>query len=108
MEKVLNWLFDYPDLKVYQYEDAFKFSLDSILLAEFAEIKRDDTMILDLCTGNAVIPILLNFKFNKHVFGVELQEKIFSLAQNSLVLNHMEDKIHLILDDVLNIKNYFL
>lgn len=40
MKKTLNWLFDYPTLKVYQYEEAFKFSLDSILLFEFSQIKK--------------------------------------------------------------------
>ena len=41
MKKTLNWLFDYPNLKVYQYEEGFKFSLDSILLFEFAQIKKE-------------------------------------------------------------------
>ena len=59
MKKTLNWLFDYPALKVYQYEEAFKFSLDSILLFEFAQIKKNDNKIMDFCTGNAVIPILV-------------------------------------------------
>ena len=62
MKKVLNWLYDYPNLKIYQFQDGFKFSLDSILLAEFATIKKDDQQIIDLCTGNGVIPILLAHK----------------------------------------------
>ena len=45
MRKVLNWLYDYPNLKVYQFEEGFKFSLDSVLLAEFAEIKKRDNRI---------------------------------------------------------------
>ena len=65
MKKTLNWLFDYPNLKLYQYEEAFKFSLDSILLAEFANIKKKDTMILDLCTGNGVIPTILAWNYKK-------------------------------------------
>ena len=74
MKKTLNWLFDYPNLKVYQYEEGFKFSLDSILLFEFAQIKKDDNQIIDFCTGNAVIPILIQNKYSKPVVGVEYQE----------------------------------
>ena len=40
MNIVKNDLFDYG-LEIYQDKDAFKFSLDSILLAEFVEKKKD-------------------------------------------------------------------
>ena len=39
MSVVLNDLFDY-DLKIYQDQDTFKFSLDSLLLAEYVDIKK--------------------------------------------------------------------
>ena len=35
----LNDLFDY-DMKIYQNSEYFKFSIDSVLLAEFVNIKR--------------------------------------------------------------------
>ena len=88
MKKVLNWLYDYPNLKLYQYEQAFKFSLDSILLAEFAEIRKNDTNILDLCTGNGVIPTILAWKTNKKIVGIELQKEIYDLAVASLKVNN--------------------
>jgi len=108
MKKSLNWLFDYPNLKIYQYEDAFKFSLDSILLAEFAEIKKNDRKILDFCTGNGVIPILLHFKYKKDIIGVEIQPEIMELARDSVEINQMSQSISLIEDSVLNLKKYFL
>lgn len=107
MNKVLNWLFDYPELKVYQYEQGFKFSLDSILLAEFATIRKNDEQIIDLCTGNAVIPILLCQKYQKKIIGVEIQEEIFKLAEESVLENNMNDDISLIHDNVLQLENYF-
>lgn len=107
MNKTLNWLFDYPNLKVYQYEEAFKFSLDSILLFEFAEIKQSDEKIIDFCTGNAVIPILITNKYHKNVIGVEYQPEIFELAQESVNQNGMGNNISLIKDSVLNLQNYF-
>ncbi len=107
MKKTLNWLFDYPNLKVYQYEEGFKFSIDSILLFEFAQIKKQDRYILDFCTGNAVIPILINYKYQKKVVGIELQEEVFQLAKDSVLYNHMENFITLIHDNILNVRNYF-
>ncbi len=107
MKKQINWLFDYPNLQVYQYAEGFKFSLDSILLAEFAKIKKSDEKIIDLCTGNAVIPIILNFKFHKKIIGVELQKEIFDLAKDSVSINHMEKEINLLNENVLNLENYF-
>ena len=47
MASVINDLFDYDGLKIYQYEDKFKFSLDSILLAEFVELKNNTRIIVD-------------------------------------------------------------
>ncbi len=107
MKKSLNWLFDYPDLQLYQYEEGFKFSLDSILLAEFAEIRKKDNNIIDLCTGNGVIPTILNYKYQKKIIGIEKQEEIYNLAKLSAEKNNMKEKIELICDDVNNVFNYF-
>lgn len=107
MKKVLNWLFDYPNLKVYQYEEGFKFSLDSILLAEFTKIRKSDKSIIDLCTGNAVIPILLHHKYQKNIIGFEIQSEISKLAIDSVLENNMENQIQIINDSVLNVENYF-
>ncbi len=107
MKKQLNWLFDYPNLKIYQYEDGFKFSLDSILLAEYATIRKSDEKIIDLCTGNGVIPILLHYKYHKEIIGVEIQKEIADLARDSIKENDMEDAISIIEDSVLELENYF-
>ncbi|HIQ93836.1 TPA: methyltransferase [Candidatus Ventrenecus stercoripullorum] len=107
MKKVLNWLYDYPDLKVYQFQDGFKFSLDSILLAEFAEIRKNDEHIIDLCTGNGVIPILLAHKYQKIVTGVEIQAEIAQLARESVAYNSMDSMVTILEKDVLELKNYF-
>lgn len=103
----LNYLFDYDNLKIYQMKDAFKFSLDSILLYEFMDIKRSDKNIIDLCSGNGVIPILIAANNNKFVYGIEIQKEIYDLGILSISYNNLESKIELINDDVLNINNYF-
>jgi len=96
VEKVLNDLFDYDGLKIYQYEDRFKFSLDSILLAEFVEIKQGIGTIVDFCTGNAPVPLILSTKTNAKIYGFELQEEIFKLAKLSVKKNKLEDRIDVI------------
>ncbi len=107
MKKTLNWLFDYPNLQIYQFEDGFKFSLDSLLLAEFAEIKKNEERILDLCTGNGVIPTILAYKYHKKIIGIELQKEIYNLAVESIKLNKLEELAEFICDDVKNIDKHF-
>ena len=45
ISKVKNDLFDYKNRYIMQMKDGFKFSLDSLLLAEFVNIKRDDKIL---------------------------------------------------------------
>lgn len=96
MTSVLNDLFDYDGLKIYQYDDKFKFSLDSILLAEFAEIKPNTRTIVDFCTGNAPVPLILSTKTDARIYGFELQEKIYKLAKMSVKENKLESRINII------------
>ena len=96
MERVLNDLYDYEGLKIYQYEDGFKFSLDSILLAEFVEIKQGIGTIVDFCTGNAPVPMILSTKCNAKIYGFEIQEEIFNLGRMSVKKNKLEDRISII------------
>ena len=48
------------DLVIYQDDDWFKFSLDSVLLSKFVTINLRHKRIIDLATGNAPIPLLLS------------------------------------------------
>ena len=44
----LNDLYDY-DMYIYQNSKYFKFSVDSVLLAEFVRVRKNDKNVLDLC-----------------------------------------------------------
>ena len=72
-----------------------------------AEIRKNENKILDLCTGNGVIPTILSWKTNKKIVGIELQKDIYDLAVLSLKENNLEDKITYICDDIKNVGNYF-
>lgn len=106
-KKVINDLYDYPKRHIVQDEENFKFSLDSILLAEYVDKPKPNVKILDMCTGNAPIPLILSTKFENQIIGFEIQEKIYNLAIESVELNKCENQIKIINDDVKNIKNYF-
>lgn len=103
---VLNDLFDYEGLKIYQIKGNFKFSLDSILLAEFVKISKKTNKILDLCTGNAPIPLILSTKTNAHIDGFELQKHIYELALKSVKYNNLDKQITIYNDDIKLIGNY--
>jgi tRNA1(Val) A37 N6-methylase TrmN6 len=107
MKKILNDLYDYSSMKIYQYDEAFKFSLDSILLAELVQIHKNDRNILDLCTGNAVIPLILSTKTSLSIVGIEYQKEIYELASLSVNYNQKNHQITCINDDILNIDKYF-
>lgn len=107
MKKLLNDLYDYSNMKIYQYDNAFKFSLDSILLAELVSVHKNDSNVLDLCTGNAVVPLVLSTKTTIPIVGIELQTDIYDLAKDSIVYNTKESQITCINDDINHIKNYF-
>ena len=107
MNVVKNDLFDYG-LKIYQNKDAFKFSLDSILLAEFVEKKKDIKTIVDFCTGNGAVPLILSTKFNSKIIGFEIQKNPYDLAYNSVAMNELDDKIKIIHDDLANALEYIL
>lgn len=95
------------NLKIYQDEDFFKFSLESILLPNFVTINPRDKMILDLCTGNAPIPLVLSTKTKTKIYAVELQKEIFDLAIDSIKLNQKEDQIEVLNEDVKRLNKIF-
>lgn len=86
----LNDLFDYG-YKIYQNDDFFKFSIDSVLLSEFVDVKKNHHELLDMCSGNAPVPLIINKKFGNilHITGVELQKEIYDMGKSSLEYNNV-------------------
>lgn len=96
----LNYLLGYQDIRIYQESDWFNFSLDSILLPNFVQIRKNTSRILDIGSGNAVIPILLALKTSASITGIELQKDVYELGVKSININHLEEKINFLNDDV--------
>ena len=98
--KVKNRLLNFGDNVIFQDDDAFLFSLDSVILANFVSIRLTDKNIVDLCSGNAPIPMLLSFRTKANILGVELQKYIYDLGYESIVSNKMDKQISFINCDV--------
>ncbi len=106
-KEVINDILSIEGLKIIQRTDFFNFSLDSVLLSSFLTINRNTKKILDLGTGNGVIPLLLSKRSNAKIFGIELQEVSADLARRNVDLNNLSDRIEIINDNMLNYKSHF-
>jgi tRNA1(Val) A37 N6-methylase TrmN6 len=93
--ETINYLLGYKNLKLYQNEDMFKFSIDSILLPNFVTLTTKTNKILDIGTGNAVIPIVLTTKTNAKIDAVEIQKEVFELGLKSIKCNNLDNKINI-------------
>ena len=102
--KEINDLYDYG-YKIVLNSDYFKFSLDSMLLANFVGINMADSKLLDFCTGNCPVPIILSNSI-KNIVAFEVQKEIYELGDESLKLNNINN-VRLINDDIKNIGNYY-
>lgn len=94
------------DLKIIQNKEYFCFGTDSVLLANFVKSENSNNVILDLCSGSGVIPIILSAKKKyKKIFGVELQNEMYDLFDRNIKINNLEDSIISINENVKNIKD---
>ena len=106
--KVINDLLGYDNLKIVQNPEWFSFSLDSVLLPNFVTLNKDVRNILDLGTGNAPIPMILSTLTEKtNIYGIEIQKDVFEMAEESVKLNKLENRIKLINDDMKKLDQYF-
>lgn len=98
--EVINYLLGYKNLKIIQNPDMFQFSLDSVLLANFVTINKNIKNILDIGTGNAVIPIILSTKTSTNITAIEIQKEVYNLGKKSIELNKLDNQINIINDDI--------
>lgn len=102
--QIKNRLLNFKDKIIYQNDEWFKFSIDAVLLANFVTIRPKDKVIFDLATGNAPIAMLLTYRTNAKIIGVELQKEIYDLAVKSVKENNFDNQIELLNMDIVNIK----
>lgn len=87
-------------LGLIQDPDKFCFGVDAVLLSDFAKVRQGET-VLDMGTGNGIIPVLLAGKTEgKHFTGLEIQADTAEMAQRSVRYNHLEDRVEIVTGDI--------
>jgi tRNA1Val (adenine37-N6)-methyltransferase len=80
-------------LRVIQSERGYRFSLDALLLAHFADLKPADDLI-DLGTGSGVLALICATRFGcRQVTGVDIQEGLVAMANRSVLINGLADSV---------------
>lgn len=90
--------------KILQDTNLFLFGMDSVLLANKVKGTNKDTVVVDLGTGSAVMPVIIAEKNNvKKIIGVELQQKMYDLAVKNVEYNNLQDKVSVLKENLKNI-----
>ncbi len=93
--------------RIIQNPELFCFGMDAVLLAAFAQPHIHAGMkVLDLCSGNGVIPILLDARLDKapvSYTGVEINPVCVDMARRSALMNGQQERIRFIEEDIRNI-----
>lgn len=94
---------EYDNLKIIQSKFGYKFSTDSVLLANFGKAKQNDVYV-DLCSGSSVIAMLFLCKNKiKKGYAVEIQERLADMAERSIKYNNLQDRLSVLNEDLENI-----
>ena len=88
------------ELRIIQSPSVFSFSLDAVLLARFVSVPIVKGQIVDLCSGNGVIPLLLSKRTNATITGIEIQERLYDMAVRSIGYNDLSARLHMIHGDI--------
>ena len=94
-------------LRIIQNLTKFRFGIDAVLLASFSQIRKGD-FVIDLGTGTGIIPILLAGKTEaEKIVGLEIQREMAEMAQRSIRLNNLKERISIVEGDLKKVKDIF-
>ncbi len=93
--------------RIIQNENGFCFGMAAVLLTSFCHIKKGEK-VLDMGTGTGVIPILLCAKTEgERFFGLDIQDQCVDMAERSVALNGLSDRISIIKGDIKEASSIF-
>jgi tRNA1Val (adenine37-N6)-methyltransferase len=88
------------DVQLYQSRTGYRFSVDSLLLCNFIDLKEAGN-IADLGAGSGIIGILLARKYpDAQIDLFEIQDGLFRLATKNVLLNRLERRVKVIKCDL--------
>lgn len=91
-------------LRIIQPVKGYRFSIDAVLLAHFADL-HGVKKVIDLGTGNGVIPLLLSLRDpGINILGIELQPAMADRADRSVQLNNLQHRIDILQVDIRELK----
>lgn len=93
--------------KIIQSHEVFSFSMDAVLLGHFASLPIQKGRIMDLCTGNGVIPLLLSTRSKATIDALEIQKRLYDMAVRNVKLNYLQEQIHIHLGDLKEAPKHF-
>lgn len=78
-------------LKMIHIDGAYSFGIDSILLGNFAKMKKNK-ILLDIGSGNGILAMMANDLYNlKKVYAVEIQKTKTDILEINLKLNDIQN-----------------
>ena len=87
-------------LELIQDPEKFCFGVDAVFLSDFVRVRPGES-VLDVGTGNGIIPVLLSAKTEaRHITGLEIQADTAEMARRSVAHNHLEDRIDIVTGDI--------
>lgn len=93
--------------RIIQDPGRFCFGMDAVLLSGFASVKPGEH-VLDLGTGTGIIPILLEAKTKgEHFTGLEIQPESADMAERSVKLNELTERINIVTGDIKEASSIF-
>jgi len=94
-------------LKIIQPRNGYRFSLDPLLLCDFAAIQPGENAV-DLGAGCGIIPLILaRTAQESRLVGVESQTEMAELAERNVALNGLSERVDIRHADILEVRKLF-
>ncbi|MEK7841400.1 MAG: methyltransferase, partial [Deltaproteobacteria bacterium] len=88
------------EFRIIQKKNGYRFSDDSVQLANFVLPLKPDNSVIDLGAGSGVISLILAQKSQiKNIVGMEIQEGLADIAKRNVVFNNLSSRIKIVKGD---------
>ncbi|MBI3398203.1 MAG: tRNA (adenine(22)-N(1))-methyltransferase TrmK [Deltaproteobacteria bacterium] len=87
-------------LKIIQKKNGYRFSADSVQLANFILPLQSTDSVIDIGTGSGVIPLILAKESPvQNIIGIEIQKSLVDIAKRNVELNDLSSRIRILEGD---------
>ena len=90
MKLTLDFLPNYPEIKLYQDKEMICINTDTMVLGEFLEVYRYDT-VLDIGTNNGSLLLYANRYSPKKLIGIDINKEALEIAKKNMEINHISN-----------------